>query len=60
MKLLTLTTAFLAASTSLSAFAQDLPKTELHVVGGLSNLTAYQQFDSRSGKRRSRRSPAAR
>ncbi len=45
MKLLTLTTAFLAASTSLSAFAQDLPKTELHVVGGLSNLTAYQQFE---------------
>ncbi len=45
MKLLTLTTAFLAASTSLSAFAQELPKTELHVVGGLSNLTAYQQFE---------------
>ncbi len=45
MKLLTLTTAFLAASTSLTAFAQDLPKTELHVVGGLSNLTAYQQFE---------------
>ncbi|MFN4168708.1 MAG: TRAP transporter substrate-binding protein [Pannonibacter phragmitetus] len=45
MKLLTLTTAILAATTSLSAFAQDLPKTELHVVGGLSNLTAYQQFE---------------
>lgn len=45
MKLLTLTTAILAASTSLSAFAQDLPKTELKVVGGLSNLTAYQQFE---------------
>ncbi|WP_430512041.1 TRAP transporter substrate-binding protein [Pannonibacter phragmitetus] len=45
MKLLTLTTAILAATTSLSALAQDLPKTELKVVGGLSNLTAYQQFE---------------
>mgnify|MGYP000562473253 CR=1 FL=1 len=42
MKLLTFTTALLVAG---SALAQDLPKTELQVIGGLSNLTAYQQFE---------------
>ncbi|TCT07753.1 TRAP transporter substrate-binding protein [Aquabacter spiritensis] len=42
MKHLILATALLAAG---SAVAQDLPKTNLKVVGGLSNLTAYQDYE---------------
>lgn len=42
MKLLSFAAAFLAAG---AATAQELPKTQLQVVGGLANLTAYQQFE---------------
>ncbi|MBB3944217.1 TRAP-type C4-dicarboxylate transport system substrate-binding protein [Rhizobium skierniewicense] len=42
MKLLSFATALLVAS---AAAAQELPKTQLQIVGGLSNLTAYQQFE---------------
>lgn len=44
MKHLTLAAAALFAAT-LSAGAQELPKTNLKVVGGLSNLTAYQDYE---------------
>ena len=40
---LALLTAALLASTS--ALAQELPKTHVKITGGLSNLTAYQQFE---------------
>lgn len=43
-----------------AAQAQDLPKTHLKVVGGLSNLTAYNDYESRSGPRPFRKRPRAR
>jgi TRAP-type C4-dicarboxylate transport system substrate-binding protein len=42
MKLLSFATAILVAG---AAAAQELPKSQLQIVGGLSNLTAYQQFE---------------
>jgi TRAP-type C4-dicarboxylate transport system substrate-binding protein len=42
MKTIAFATAILVAG---SAVAQDLPKTELQIVGGLNNLTAYQQSE---------------
>lgn len=42
MNILSFATAFLVAG---AAAAQELPKTQLQIVGGLSNLTAYQQFE---------------
>lgn len=42
---ITLLTAAAAALTALPAQAQDLPKTQLKITGGLSNLTAYQDFE---------------
>ncbi|MCA0405752.1 MAG: transporter, partial [Proteobacteria bacterium] len=41
MKKLIVAAALLAAG---AAQAQDLPKTHLKIVGGLSNLTAFQDF----------------
>ena len=45
MKTKLLTAALLAGSIAMTASAQDLPKTQLRVTGGLSNLTAYQDFE---------------
>lgn len=42
MKILSFASALLISG---SALAQELPKTELQIVGGLSNLTAYQNFE---------------
>ncbi len=38
-------TALLAGTIAGAAFAQELPKTQLRITGGLSNLTAYQDFE---------------
>lgn len=40
-----LSAAALALAAAAPALAQDLPKTHLKVTGGLSNLTAYQQYE---------------
>jgi TRAP-type C4-dicarboxylate transport system substrate-binding protein len=45
MKKLTVASALFTAASLCTAYAQDLPKTELKVVGGLSNLGAYQEFE---------------
>ena len=48
----TLVCAMAAGSAGRAAHAQDLPKTQLKVVGGLSNLTAYNDYaKSLSGPR---------
>lgn len=45
MKKLTIASLIVAASGLGAAHAQDLPKTELKIIGGLSNLGAYQEFE---------------
>ena len=35
-----------------NAVAQELPRTQLKIVGGLSNLTAYKDFEQPFGPRR--------
>lgn len=43
--LLALLAAIAAMAVQLSAQAQNLPRTQLKIAGGLSNLTAYQEFE---------------
>lgn len=45
MKKLLITATLAAAFVATAAHAQDLPKTNLKVVGGLSNLTAYNDYE---------------
>ncbi len=45
MKTKLMTAALLAGAVATTAFAQELPKTHLRITGGLSNLTAYQDFE---------------
>ena len=45
MKTKLMTAALLAGAVATTGFAQELPKTHLRITGGLSNLTAYQDFE---------------